>query len=393
MLERRKQNMKIVRTFHPIGQGAFYSERFFEGSECLHNVVFDCGTLNVENNHKKVVRQAFTKDDTIDYLFISHLDEDHISLVTTLRESARFIRRVVLPYISPKDVAIHKMFSQSLGMTEVFGFWSMVDEAIEKGTSNDTSFLFVYPDDFEADWIGNMHSRSLYSGEQLSINHDWVLIPYNKHIERKDDLERNLNELINDADFRKALMQIGVDINSVDDLKDKITSACFADLISSRVIKKYLRNVYHDLSGAINQNSLLVYSGPITNEHEFMMRGDPFYRYGFKPQFNIYRTNKVACIYTGDGDLDMEEYEIDLQLLWENVGTIQIPHHGSYASFKYKKNKNSFDEPRVFPVSCGEVNKFGHPSSKVLAFLLAKGSMPVVVTEKASTMFFEVITN
>ena len=23
--------MKVVRTFHPVGQGAFYSERFYEG--------------------------------------------------------------------------------------------------------------------------------------------------------------------------------------------------------------------------------------------------------------------------------------------------------------------------------------------------------------------------
>ena len=38
--------MKVIRTFHPVGQGAFYSERFCEEGtpEAKHNIVFDCGT-------------------------------------------------------------------------------------------------------------------------------------------------------------------------------------------------------------------------------------------------------------------------------------------------------------------------------------------------------------
>lgn len=385
--------MKVIRTFHPIGQGAFYSERFFEGSESLHNVVFDCGTINVENNHKMVVRQAFTMEDTIDYLFISHLDEDHISLVTTLRDSVRSIRKVVLPYISPKNVVIHKILSQSLGLTEVYGFWSMVYDAIEGGISNDTNFMFVYTEKEDGGRMINDGRSFVYSGDQLPMCSDWIYIPYNKHIERKEDLENKLNELIQNPGFQKELLRMGLAVNTVGDLKDRITSADFSDLISSKVIKKYLQKAYHDLSGSINQNSLLVYSGPITEKHQYLIEGGPYHWFRFKSWFHGCERDKVACLFTGDSDLDMDGYNRDLHEFWYNIGTIQIPHHGSYASFQYEDNKDLFDEPRVFPVSCGETNRYGHPSSKVLAFLQSQGSFPIVVTEKVSTLFFQVITN
>lgn len=38
--------MKVVRTFHPVGQGAFYSERFYnmDNPQAKFNIVNDCGT-------------------------------------------------------------------------------------------------------------------------------------------------------------------------------------------------------------------------------------------------------------------------------------------------------------------------------------------------------------
>lgn len=60
--------MKLIRTFHPIGQGAFYSERFYEDNAQVpsHNIVFDCGTQKGGvNKAKRVVVQAFDSNDTI----------------------------------------------------------------------------------------------------------------------------------------------------------------------------------------------------------------------------------------------------------------------------------------------------------------------------------------
>ena len=44
----------IQRTFHPVGQGAFYSERHEN-----YNIVYDCGSVNVSKG-KKVVSQSFS---------------------------------------------------------------------------------------------------------------------------------------------------------------------------------------------------------------------------------------------------------------------------------------------------------------------------------------------
>ena len=69
----------IIRTFHPVGQGAFYSERHND-----FNIVYDCGT-EWKNRGKKVIdktiQSSFSKEDVIDILFISHFDYDHVSKI------------------------------------------------------------------------------------------------------------------------------------------------------------------------------------------------------------------------------------------------------------------------------------------------------------------------
>ena len=87
----------IKRIFHPIGQGAFYSERH---TSCNINIVYDCGTTNPRLLAKqKVISQSFRKDDVIHILFISHFDKDHISLIDTLKKAVKKIERVVLPLL------------------------------------------------------------------------------------------------------------------------------------------------------------------------------------------------------------------------------------------------------------------------------------------------------
>lgn len=79
--------MKVTRTFHPVGQGTFFSERFYMEDQqgTVHNIVYDCGVKwGYKGKVKHVVTQAFTQSDVIEYLFISHLDYDHVSLVKTL---------------------------------------------------------------------------------------------------------------------------------------------------------------------------------------------------------------------------------------------------------------------------------------------------------------------
>ena len=87
----------IKRIFHPIGQGAFYSEQHEN-----FNIVYDCGT-EWKNREKKsidkMIKQSFGKDDEIDILFISHFDYDHVSKIKVLRDHVKIIKKVVMPLL------------------------------------------------------------------------------------------------------------------------------------------------------------------------------------------------------------------------------------------------------------------------------------------------------
>lgn len=381
----------VVRTFHPIGQGAFYSERFYLDSDLTRNVVFDCGVLEVDARSKNVVKQAFSKDDIIDYLFISHLDEDHISLVTTLRDSVKFIRNVVLPYIGINEALIQKMLSQALGMQEVYAFWSDVYDELN-GRRFDTRYHFV-----ASEIDGRTLQTRVESGHRFDISAipEWVFIPFCRHIERKTELEANLEELLTDIVFQEALKKDHIVINSVEELKSKISNGDFADLISNRVIKKGLQKAYKNLTEGINRNSLLVYSGPTRWP---LTVGHVNSRDEMKWWCRDSRSSsmsQLACLYTGDGDFDMRGYKLLLGDMWRAVGTIQLPHHGSLSSFCFDRNSDSDLYAGVyyrFPVSCGEKNHYGHPSGKVLSYLRYVNTIPIIITESASTIYEQVLS-
>ena len=99
----------IQRIFHPVGQGAFYSERHEN-----HNIVYDCGSMSV-NKSKKVVSQSFSKEDVIDILFISHFDYDHVSLIEDLKTTVKEIRNVVIPLLHRNEKILLSNVFKALG--------------------------------------------------------------------------------------------------------------------------------------------------------------------------------------------------------------------------------------------------------------------------------------
>ena len=72
--------MKLVRTFHPVGHGAFCTERFYDArNNNIANIVYDCGTKTNIGNLLTHINKEFTPADTINAVFISHFHEDHIN--------------------------------------------------------------------------------------------------------------------------------------------------------------------------------------------------------------------------------------------------------------------------------------------------------------------------
>ena len=391
---------EITRKFHPIGQGAFYSEHIDNGDR-TSNIVYDCGVDCVQESNKAIVLDAFSKKDTIDFLFISHLDKDHISLVKTLKDSVLRINHVVLPLIDPSNVKVLYSLSSISGDLDVSYFWGSVWNAINGQVRDENSprFFFIIPEGIDSDLRETQWIEPRPSGEPVSIHSlgdkgvYWTFIPFCQHLERRTELDERLRDLLVDPDFCSALSLLKIKCDSLEDLKALLATEAFADLEDNSIIRKKLHDAYSSITGTINQNSLLVYSGPDSFYDKFTIKSyfpwySPFVEHCF---FYDYIRHRVACLYTGDSDLDMFYYQNHLAGLWENVGTIQLPHHGSHASFNGSYNKNKFNRHYLFPVSFGEKNRFHHPSGKVLSFLLRFGCLPVPVTDDYHSMFQQII--
>ena len=97
--------MRVTRFIHPVGQGAFYSERI-EHEDHTYNIVYDCGYGNKKKTPKRLEREIasyYKNDDVIDVLFISHFDNDHINGINELKRHTSMIRNIIVPLIEEED--------------------------------------------------------------------------------------------------------------------------------------------------------------------------------------------------------------------------------------------------------------------------------------------------
>ena len=113
----------MERIFYPIGQGAFYAERFTEEEDGINfNMVYDCGAgihLNGTTTGHNVVRNAFSSKDEIDILFVSHLDTDHVNEIPTLLTSCK-VKKVILPLVSRSKYILNDSTNSASGADVVF---------------------------------------------------------------------------------------------------------------------------------------------------------------------------------------------------------------------------------------------------------------------------------
>jgi beta-lactamase superfamily II metal-dependent hydrolase len=366
----------IKRIFHPIGQGAFYSER--------HNnftVVYDCGNSS-RRLTSPVVAQAFNKDDVIDILFISHFDWDHISKIKALRNHTN-IKKGVMPLLHKEEKILLTNIYEAMGESDISSFISnpskffgdaqitIVMPANEKYQNTNISedidhYMINKTDSDKIDFVD--------SATQIPIDfEDWVYIPYNYEYEKRN------KALVNE------LKKAGFDMSK---LTEDPTYAL--DAINNRKEKNKIKEIYENLDGNINQNSMMLYSGPKDYKHVyFLEKCNKSCKY-FHPCYSCYnlKNKRVACIYTGDSDLNINKIKSIYLSLWKNVGTIQIPHHGSLTSFDSSVLQ---DKNYCCPISFGKNNTYGHPSAKVQSEILANNCYQVNVTDDLDSAFIQII--
>lgn len=384
----KSEDMKVVRTFHPVGQGAFYSERFYEedNPQAKYNIVYDCGTSwGAITKTKKVVNLAFDKNDTIDYLFISHLDFDHVSLVNTLIESVDGkVRNIVLPLTNKDElrIGISLNYIANHEETEVFLRW-ILDSVDGNNSGHDTHISFIGRNEDKGNATGGeVITLKMEDGEP-----DWVLIPRNiSAASRRRELLDSLDRVLSHTDIKKEFEVIGLPVaKSGEELLHWLLDERYVEgIINNKKLRKAIKSAYEKVAGGVNVNSLLLYSGPAKEGFNYMMCQM------YSNMFKRMRFRRAGCLYTGDSDCDIDEWKGGIYSdVWQNIGTVQLPHHGSLKSFDV--NKNDIDRVYYFPVSCGSTNLYGHPSGKVLAYLVKMNCLPHIVTEMSNTVCIQEI--
>ena len=387
-------NIKMQRTFYPVGQGEFYSESFKTGNNNF-NVVYDCGSLS--RGVDKVISNSFDKNEDIDILFISHFDSDHINKINILKNSVGKIKTVIMPLLSEEDKNFLLLVYKWLG-SEYKNSLDILNNPKEFFGS-ETKIIWVKEVVESRDEESNQEIRDvaeiedgaeIKSGENINFSLEgrkfWIYKPYNyKNKTRHKELLKK---------FRESNILIN-------DLKD-------IEYIFNHI--KEIRKCYKEVEGNINQNSLVLYSNLIKDKYStecinyiYMgkdLKSYPFWRNCFPFWSNCFdfleNRFDLGCIYTGDVHLktivDDFKNKIKRCKYYLPVNTIQVPHHGSKNGFDINFFNDFSEGPCriISPISFGLSNPYGHPSSTVITQLTSDYHLPVYVTDDKRDLFTQV---
>ena len=179
----------IERIFHPIGQGAFYTEKHEN-----FNIVYDCGNWKNTNVASKVVKQAFSKGEDINILFISHFDYDHINKIEDLKEQTKSIKKVIMPLLCDNEKMLLLKIYKVLNRNRAFKYPIPLIENPQEFFDEDTQIIQVDFGEFpigDNNIVIDLGTRDAIKDEKISSgtmlkktfnidktkNYEWVFIP------------------------------------------------------------------------------------------------------------------------------------------------------------------------------------------------------------------------
>ncbi len=387
------------RMFLPVGQGAFYCERFYnEGKGSALNVVYDCGTRSGMKPLERAVDHHFDDSPIIHAVFISHLDEDHFNGLRYLVEKCT-IERVFLPHMSPLDLRLMQLYHETHKATSTAG-----------GQSEETNFVEEVlkcenMEDLEMKLQHFLNGPKLQRDDRQRPDvedYDWPR-PKIEYIDEGDQVEKDIPSLIpgvkieNQGGFsdwkykafcirnNKAVAHVKPALRKLAShiLKravKRLTPKTVAELIKkSKTNAKFqdsIRKAYSAI-GDFNTNSLVLYSGCDNTAglyaHSVELpcallrdRSCKFLKNITNQSTCWMFTNAVGCLYTGDFDAKTKRYWRQLKggfkTEWVTIGCVQIPHHGSKMNYN-----NEFLAMTPWHVVSARENSKKHPHQEVRA--------------------------
>ena len=306
--------MVFKRVLHPVGQGAFFTEQFYdESGKVVHNVVYDCGSFtSLPNLVECEIRNTFEKNAHIDLLFISHFDKDHVNGLMKLHSQTKIDKdtKVIIPFRYPYLLMVMDEDYPMLArfVMQLFNIGAQVVGIDENADDN----RLGEPID-----IGGLDGNKPLGGKKV-IRLDKVLWYYYPFM------------LPDQSSLQKVFEGKVKGIVDLDDPNEILTK------------RKELRNIYKTIGKTkggvtkINVNTLFMLSFPAVNVA---------YNTNIWHQINLCGNIAPTCFYTGDSNLKGNGYDVvkqrvtdilDIYSKGTKVWMMQVPHHGSDKCFPEK---------------------------------------------------------
>ena len=318
----------LRRIFHPVGQGAFFTEQFYDSDadKVLYNVVYDCGTLSkgMKDQIEREIRNCFSDKKEIDVLFLSHFDDDHVNYVKYL-EANDYLHgsRVFIPLLAAEEwLGIDPYVSNYQYVLSLRGRNSIKLIQVDFDQEGERERNLMDPasiDEIDGDVIKS--GIPLKPGIAIP-GVIWCYTPFNVQF----------TALI--SEFKQKLSNEGLDF-------DKLGDSTYVNKN-----RRTLKSIYQGLGSnptsgtAINLNSLLLMSYPKNSDQCRWV-----YPWGFCCDWAFLRHcwprgHNGSCLYTGDTSAnDPQVWNRIEQMIVQCLGAdsilslLQVPHHGSRNSY------------------------------------------------------------
>jgi len=354
---------KMIRTFHPVGHGAFYTEEFVLDNVIKYTMVFDCGGTKIKDK----IDSIFSEEYDIDLVYISHFHDDHVNGLEYLLERCK-VKKIILPLLHDEEKI--EVFLENENSSFFVQNLCLNPKAIIKEYSKykkiEVIFVSTEVDDNNTSTdISNIEGE-VKSGTKITIKllSGWIYVPFNFKYKIRNKIL--LDKLKSEG--------ISLELKTFKQTFNK-NKKLIKDIIYKSIGKK-------GEDKHINTNSLVIYSG-ISNDKRIFKRSlfkiDTYKRY----------RKEVGCLYMGDYNAkkNFEDSKNKFKKYFKKISVIQVPHHGSIHN--YHKGLN-FKKNLISIISAPEKSK-DHPHVSVINMITLKYGLPLIVTDEPLTKVVQTI--
>lgn len=390
--------IEVTMTQHPVGQGGMMCGMVAIPGGRFH-WVYDCGSNQTEALNREIALVAARGD--VDYLFLSHLDSDHVNGIDRMLMATR-VKEVVLPYLNELDRLITAAHDDTTGeltggfltfLGDIEGWFGARgverityivprdDDDVDGGDGPDLPrFDGGGEGEIAAKWWGHAEGLSPPVGRGIARGGgpivqrlqttaplllsaatgmiDWLLLPY---AHRPSDAKL--------LAFRKAMFR---------KFGPKYQSR-LKSMLSDPVLREQVRECYDLIWSDHNLVSMALYAGPRDSSH---WKAECLGHNGWWPHDR--HGDAVGWLGTGDMHLNvacrrkvMIEHYRDVL---EQVNVFGLPHHGSHRNF-HASLIGSMPNMRQSVAAAGP-NGYGHPHKAVKEAVQTSGRQFVRVTDQ-----------